>query len=589
MAGSYLPNQISKTGTYAPGYGAIDDETPGQEVRDPNGSKHTRGQILTDEGGYISNFANSSLAISIGSCTFTTGSYTVTGTNFSTYNLQYGDYVYLDADGQTYAVQLESFTNTEINLIEAYTGTGGTGASSRQIVIAKVGAGASIAVSNGVCVMTSGTTTGAITELERDVDYYPLRKRTAITFSAAPGANSTTYIQFYDEKYPNTGSFARFKFTGTSLNQVVCETGWNPLGSVTANEMQTSTAYMPNVITSLHEYQIIITFDGVKFFIDRVQVAFHTIVVPHMGDALTSSIYIVNGTSPASYTVTIAVDACKNYNEVDIATNENQIIMTQLAPDRTLPIWAPNSTTPLTIDTQGYSSIRFQIPVAGTASVLTPSWSDDGTNFFTGGGFNPVGGGAFVATITNATAGGWTIPRLFRWFRLTAASTQTGGVIVSLSNAIGQPVNPTTTVAGTVTANIGTGSIAAGTNAIGDVGIQYRANATGQASIHHKIAAGSTNATNVKASAGRVVGWSAINTTASFRYIKLHNTAGTPTAGSGVVLTIAIPPNSFNNMPLGGGGLGFATGIAYTMVTGVLDADTAAVTANDIVFDLFWL
>ncbi len=132
------------------------------------------------------------------------------------------------------------------------------------------------------------------------------------------------------------------------------------------------------------------------------------------------------------------------------------------------------------------------------------------------------------------------------------------------------------------------GALSAGTNAVGDVGIQYRANATGAATIKHIISAASTNATNVKASAGRVVGWSFVNTTGSIQYVKLHNTAGTPTAGSGVVQTIAIPANGVNNMPLGGGGIGFATGIGYTIVTGSADADTTSTTAGSVVGDLFY-
>lgn len=131
-------------------------------------------------------------------------------------------------------------------------------------------------------------------------------------------------------------------------------------------------------------------------------------------------------------------------------------------------------------------------------------------------------------------------------------------------------------------------ALAAGTNAIGDVGIQYRANATGGATIKHIVSAATTNATNTKASAGRVVGWNLVNTTATFQYVKLHNTAGAPTAGSGVVMTIAIPPNGVNAMPVGGGGIGFATGIAYTIVTGSADVDATATTLGSVVGDLFY-
>ena len=145
----------------------------------------------------------------------------------------------------------------------------------------------------------------------------------------------------------------------------------------------------------------------------------------------------------------------------------------------------------------------------------------------------------------------------------------------------------TVTVSGTVTANIGTGSIAAGTNLIGDVGHQYRGNATGAASGAHLVSAATTNATIVKASAGRVLGWALANTNAAWRYVKLHNQITTPTAGTGVVRTIAIPPNGLAQMKLEGG-ITFATGIGLTTVTGSADADTAAVGVGDIVGDIFF-
>jgi hypothetical protein len=156
---------------------------------------------------------------------------------------------------------------------------------------------------------------------------------------------------------------------------------------------------------------------------------------------------------------------------------------------------------------------------------------------------------------------------------------------VAVLNSI--TVGGTVSVSGTVTANIGTGSLAAGTNAIGDVGIQYRGNNTGAATIRHIVSAVGTNAANVKATAGRVVGWSLTNTTAAFKYVKLHNTAGVPTAGAGVVQTIGIPPNSTvaNQLP---GGAGYSTGIGITIVNGPADNDTTAVAANDVVGDLFF-
>lgn len=151
-----------------------------------------------------------------------------------------------------------------------------------------------------------------------------------------------------------------------------------------------------------------------------------------------------------------------------------------------------------------------------------------------------------------------------------------------------QIVGGTTAVTGTVTANLGTGSLAAGTNAIGDVGGQYRANATGAATPHHIVSAATTNAAVVKASAGRVVGWGLVNTTASYQYVKLHNSTTAPTAGAGVVMTVAIPPNGVNNSPPSFAGIGFGTGIGRTIVTGSADTDATATTLGAVVGDIYF-
>ena len=148
-------------------------------------------------------------------------------------------------------------------------------------------------------------------------------------------------------------------------------------------------------------------------------------------------------------------------------------------------------------------------------------------------------------------------------------------------------VSGTQPVSGTVTANIGTGSLAAGTNLIGDVSMQVRTSSAGGTLIHHIVAAASTNAANVKNAAGRLYGWSLANTTAAFVYVKLHNTNAAPTAGAGVVMTIGIPPNDYVTVTIPHG-IGFTTGIGRTIVTGAADADATAVAANAVVGDLFF-
>lgn len=111
---------------------------------------------------------------------------------------------------------------------------------------------------------------------------------------------------------------------------------------------------------------------------------------------------------------------------------------------------------------------------------------------------------------------------------------------------------------------------------------------TGGLSTFHLVGAATNNATNVKASAGQVYSITAFNLSASPRYLKFHNTAGTPTAGSGVVRTVLIPGNT-----AGAGavinidkGLAFSTGIGISIVTGIADSDTTAIGASEVVVDI---
>ena len=120
------------------------------------------------------------------------------------------------------------------------------------------------------------------------------------------------------------------------------------------------------------------------------------------------------------------------------------------------------------------------------------------------------------------------------------------------------------------------------------VGIEYRANATGAATVAKVAAAASTNATSVKASAGRLMGFTMSNTTAAFKYLRLYNLAVAPTVGTSVPsYVVPLPPNStiISNRD---GGVAFATGIAYAITGAVADLDTTVTAANDVIGALFY-
>ena len=106
-------------------------------------------------------------------------------------------------------------------------------------------------------------------------------------------------------------------------------------------------------------------------------------------------------------------------------------------------------------------------------------------------------------------------------------------------------------------------------------------------STYHLISAASVNATNIKASAAKLFGWFIANTNAAARKVAFHNTAGTPTAGASVFMSLLIPGGGAANV-LSGDPINFTTGLAITTTTGVTDSDNVAVAANDLVINLFY-
>lgn len=104
------------------------------------------------------------------------------------------------------------------------------------------------------------------------------------------------------------------------------------------------------------------------------------------------------------------------------------------------------------------------------------------------------------------------------------------------------------------------------------------------------ISAATTNATSVKASAGKIHSIIAINTVGNIRYLKLYNRASAPTVGTDVPIhTIPIPANVSGAgvaISFGDIGLAFSTGIAFAITANVADNDATAIGANDVVINL---
>lgn len=121
----------------------------------------------------------------------------------------------------------------------------------------------------------------------------------------------------------------------------------------------------------------------------------------------------------------------------------------------------------------------------------------------------------------------------------------------------------------------------------GGARIEITPTTAGGLSAYHLVSAATTNATNIKNSAGQVFGWFIYNANAAARKVVFHNTAGTPTAGASVFFSIVIPPLSGANVEYTNG-IAFSTGIGISTTTGLTDTDATAVAANDLVINIFY-
>jgi len=131
-------------------------------------------------------------------------------------------------------------------------------------------------------------------------------------------------------------------------------------------------------------------------------------------------------------------------------------------------------------------------------------------------------------------------------------------------------------------------ALPAGTNAIGDVGTQYRANATG-ASTTFKFASGATvNNALILTGARRLLGWQLTNTTASFRYFRFYNKATAPSSGESPTFIVPIPPNSQVRFNMEGG-ISLPLGLGIACTAGITDTDATVTVANDVIGSVFYV
>lgn len=162
-------------------------------------------------------------------------------------------------------------------------------------------------------------------------------------------------------------------------------------------------------------------------------------------------------------------------------------------------------------------------------------------------------------------------------------ATSGAGVITNANGTIQQYLRGLVTqwVAGTLV--IGTGS-----NTIGDVVSTQRATTNGLTSSRVASAA-STNATSLKASAGRIARIDLFNNSAATKYFKLYNKASAPTVGTDTpIWTVPLPAGTGYSGDFKFGKY-FSTGIAYAITGALVDTDTTALALNDVHGSIDWI
>ena len=244
-------------------------------------------------------------------------------------------------------------------------------------------------------------------------------------------------------------------------------------------------------------------------------------------------------------------------------------------------------------DAGPFHSATFQIQTAGvSAGVLTFEQTNDITRSPAGNllqvfdlatqNANPVTSLTLAANATRLFGAAITA----RYVRVRVSTAVVGGN-VSCSGVFSQQpfANTIFNIQQATAFNLQTtATIAPGSNLVGDVGNQARATTGGIVAAFRLLSsAATTNATLIKASAGRLFLIIGRNNVASIRYLKFYNKASAPTVGTDVpVLTIALDASSRFEIDLNPYGQFFTTGIAFAITGAVADNDTTAIAAADI-------
>jgi hypothetical protein len=193
--------------------------------------------------------------------------------------------------------------------------------------------------------------------------------------------------------------------------------------------------------------------------------------------------------------------------------------------------------------------------------------------------------GNLVSTLTLAasTARIFNFPAIAaKYIKIRVSTAVVGGNVSAVANFSQLPF--------TNSALAANAQIAAGTQLVGDVGLQAR-NTTGGVAAPYRLlsSAANNNAAVVKGSAGKLLLCYGLSATATTRYLKFYNKASAPAPATDTpVVTFAIKGNDKIEINLTPYGQFFSTGIGVAIVAGSGDTDNTAIASGDILGLNIW-
>lgn len=257
---------------------------------------------------------------------------------------------------------------------------------------------------------------------------------------------------------------------------------------------------------------------------------------------------------PVSGTVAISNSSVEISNDVG-----NPIPIGPSAQTNATGSASANNTDLISVACDSFRSVNFQI--TGTwVGTITSQVSNDNTNWFPLGCFT-ASSQSFVSTATvNAINYGSLNGYQFFRLRFTAYTSGTASVIAYF-NRENVPTsviaaNPTNTVVGSTVSTAVT--------------------------LYTVNSAATTNAANIKSTAANLYGISAMNTSATTKYVRFYSKATTPTVGTDVpIMVVAVPATSSKEIEYVPG-LRVATGLGVSITGGAAATDATAVAAGDV-------